>query len=205
MGVPVEYIIFTDASCIRHENRTYGGFGVIILNTETKKFTKFGGSLSGRSIVFCEAWAIYQGLKKTTEIMKGREAGVLVVTDSKLNVQILCDWIPRWNLRDWMHWTKRDGTVVKNQDLYRRILTILSHHQEMKVRMTHINSHLKSLDWKRISDKLRSYGVNADESTSKLFITMNSMVDEIAAHITAKLKATDTGYIQLIRRKDDIK
>lgn len=207
MKQPIKYIVFTDASCRRSNSSLYCGYGGVILNTDTNRYASYGGSLGERSTVYCEAWGLLRGLIEISNVIKsskGKEpVGVLLVTDSKLNVQILTEWIPKWDLSDWMNWRKRDGSLVKNQDLYRRILRVIQDTPEMKVRITHVNSHLTDKEWRRIFKKLQDYGINADESTSKTFMRMNALADGIATNITSHLKDTDTGWFKLVRRDAD--
>lgn len=214
MGTPVKYIVFTDASRRKgRDGRPYCGYGVAVLNIETQQFIKFGGELSPRSVVFCEAWAIYRGLVKVAEIIKenppkkGEQIQILVVTDSKLNVEILSKYIPySWDLSDWNRWKKHDGSPVKNQDLYRRIVSFMETHPEIHARVTHMNSHLNDKEWLRIKKKLSSYGINVRKETAQMFMGMNAIVDRIAQETTAKqreLEESSGYYFRLVPRKEE--
>ena len=209
MGTPVKYIVFTDASCRKGEGkRAYCGYGVAVLNVENQSYTTFGGELSPRSIVYCEAWAIYRGLVKVAELVQDdpidEPVQVLVVTDSKLNVEILSQYIPySWNLTDWNHWKKSDGSPVKNQDLYRVLLTFMNNHPEIHARVTHMNSHLSDKEWLKTQKKLCKYGINVRKETAKIFMKMNAAVDEIAQDITAQMKDDESRgghYFRLVRK-----
>jgi len=213
MGTSVKYIVFTDASRRKgRNNRPYCGYGVAVLNVETKSYITFGGELSPRSVVFCEAWAIYRGLVKVAELAKdnppkkGEQVQALVVTDSKLNVEILSRYIPyAWDLSDWNHWKKQDGTPVKNQDLYRTIVTFMEKHPEIHARVTHVNSHLNDEEWLRTKRKLSRYGVNVRKEAAQMFMSMNAIVDRIAQEITTEMRDREeaTGnYLRLIRKDD---
>lgn len=208
MGAPVKYIIFTDASRrTGFSNRQYCGYGVAVLNLETHNYITFGGELSDRSVVFCEAWAIYRGLVKVTELIdKDKSTRVLVVTDSKLNVDILSRWIPyAWDLSDWKHWRKSDGTLVKNQDLYRRIILFMKDHPELRASITHMNSHLGDQDWPKVKKKLQMYRVNVERETAQMFMFMNGVVDQIAQNITTAMRDRENrdGFYFRLKRKDD--
>lgn len=213
MGMPIKYIVFTDASRRKGQSgRAYCGYGVAVLNIKTKQYVTFGGELSARSVVFCEAWAIYQGLVKVAEIIadnkppKGEQVQALVVTDSKLNVEILSRYIPySWDLSDWEHWKKQDGTPVKNQDLYRRIVTFMKTHTELHARITHVNSHLTDKEWLRTKRKLRDYGINVRKETAQMFMGMNAIVDQIAQDTTTTMRDREEReglYFRLERRRD---
>jgi len=205
-----KYIVFTDASMRRsHEKgaRSYCGYGVVILNTETRQFTEFGAELGGNTVVFGEAWAIYRGIQKVRDLTKDKEpTSVLVVTDSKLNVQILTVYIPYvWDTSDEDHWKRQDGTPIKNQDVYQRIVDIINNNPHLSIRITHINSHLHPSEWPRTQKKLEKYGIRANSTTSQMFMEMNGRADEIAQSITKKMKEEEEKYGCFIRLEPRVK
>lgn len=212
MSKSVEYILFTDASKrTGYSGKDYCGYGVVLLNTKTKNYTTFSGELSPRSVVFCEAWAIFRGLVQLVQIMKPKKkkVNVLVISDSLLNVDTFNTYIPHsWNLSDWKNWKKKDGSLVKNQDIYRRILTFMGEHDEIDVKFAHINSHLSEFGWTRIQDKLYKYGVRVEEDTAQMIRSMNAKADDLAQTVTHRMQYLDEydddvrGFYRMIRKGD---
>lgn len=185
-----DYVLFTDASLRRDDDKVYTAYAYAALNRRTLKFTVNADEMISSSIVYAEAYAIYQGLKFLNEkVSKGSR--VLVVTDSKLNVQIIEEYIPNnWDTTDWNHWTKKDGTPVKNQKLYRKILKEIKKN-DMWVKLIHINSHLDSRDIEYVEFKLEMAGIKLKRSTIHVFMAMNAVVDEAASDITRRIKSGD--------------
>ena len=187
----VNFILFTDGSVRRfHKDQTVSAYGVVVLDCTTKRYTKFGGKLHTDSIVFAEAWAVYRGLQYIHTLCKRRSVKptVLVVTDSKLNVSILTDYIPNhWDLSDWNHWKKKDGGKVKNQEVYQNILELIVDNG-LTVRFMHIKSHLKMNEWHLIDSKAKTIGVDLKKSICKLFMKMNNLADEMATELTQQQK-----------------
>lgn len=187
----VNFILFTDGSVRRfHKDQTVSAYGVVVLDCTTKRYTKFGGKLHTDSIVFAEAWAVYRGLQYIHTMCKRRSVKptVLVVTDSKLNVSILTDYIPNhWDLSDWNHWKKKDGGKVKNQEVYQNILELIVDNG-LTVRFMHIKSHLKMNEWHLIDSKAKTIGVDLKKSICKLFMKMNNLADETATELTQQQK-----------------
>jgi len=184
----------------------------VILNTANNEYTSFGGPLGNQSVAHCEAWAIWSGLLKTKEIIESRPDNklcrVLLISDSKLNVLALSKYLSSWDISDWKHWKKHNSEdQVKNQDLYRRILELVFNCERMKLKVTHINSHLKEDDWQTIQAKLSKFGVTADENTSKLCLKMNALADSIASDISWDLRSTDDPemFMQLVPRRPSSK
>lgn len=205
MAVPPKYIIFSDASVRRGKNDiTYAGYGVVVLNTETREYTHFGGELGGHTVAYSEAYAIYRGIRYVRDIASNKNdpTQILVVTDSKLNVKILSVFIPYvWDLSDWNHWKKADGHAVKNQEVYRKIVSLIQGSPGIHVRVTHINSHLGEDDWERVKSKLKQYGIIVDATTAQMFREMNAIADNVAQSITRKMRNEDEKYGPFIRLK----
>lgn len=194
MGKVPRYIVFTDASHRSdRKGHDYCGYGVVILNVETRHYMQFGGELGDRTAAFGETWAIYQGVKNAIKFCsKEEKTDILIVTDSKLNVKTMSVFIPYvWDTSDWHNWKKVDGKPVKNQEIYRRIVELIRRNSHVHVRITHVNSHLTHKDWRRIQFKLEKYNIMADEETSKMFMDMNAIADEIAKTITANMREED--------------
>ena len=186
-----DYIIFTDASVKLIGEDNISAYAAVLLNCTTMKYTTISGMLHHRSICFCEAWAIYQGLRTMNRIRKENKlekVKLLVVTDSKLNVQILTDWIKnKWDTSDWYNWKKRGDGVVQNQDIYRLIVKVLDN-PHLKVRLIHMNSHAgeNQAKQKSIFAKLAKENINISENVCRLFVKMNAVADETAHQLVLK-------------------
>jgi ribonuclease H len=185
-----DYIIFTDASVKLVGELNYSAYAAVILNCDTLMYTTVSGPLANRSIVFCEGWAIYQGLRYLKKIQRDtnkKQLKILIVTDSKLTVNTFTVWIKHsWDTSDWYDWKKSDHSSVQNQDLYRKIIGLLDS-KKLKVRFVHINSHCKGNTKKEeaIFAKLGEDGVKLSKGTGKIFIEMNDLADQTAHSIVA--------------------
>ena len=192
-----DYIIFTDASVRLEGDKHTSAYAAVLLNCKTKNYTVIGDILHHRSICFCEGWAIYQGLRYMNHIRKKskkKNIKVLVVTDSKLNVQIITDWIhSKWDTSDWYHWKKQTRGDVQNQDLYRLISGILNN-PHMKIRIVHMRGHAKKnkTKRKRIVSELAKAKITVSDELVSMFIDMNNLADETAhGYMTEQLKHPD--------------
>ena len=186
----IDYILFSDGSVRKMKYGDLTGYGCVIVNMKTKQYTAFGGEMSSGSIAYAEGWAIYRGLQFINSFRKNKDKKqhILVVTDSKLTISILTDYIPNvWDVSDWNHWKKKNGTSVLNQDLYRNIVDLINR-GNMKVRFVHMNSHLKDDEWKVLQKKMKEQNVDATDRSAKLFVQMNRLADEIATDITLRKK-----------------
>lgn len=183
-----DYIIFTDASVKLVGELNYSAYAAVILNCETLMYTTVSGPLANRSIVFCEGWAIYQGLRYLKKIQRDtgkKQLKILIVTDSKLTVNTFTVWIKySWDTSDWYDWKKSDHSSVQNQDLYRKVISLLDS-KKLKVRFAHINSHCKGNKKKEeaIFAKLGESGVKLSKGAGRIFIEMNDLADQTAHSI----------------------
>lgn len=186
------FIIFTDGSIRRiidhdqQEEITAGSYGVVVLDTATMRYVEFGGRLKTASAIYAEAWAIYRGLQYVNGLCmrKNRKPKVLLVTDSKINTEVLTKYIRNsWDISDWKNWKKRDGTPVKNQELYRDIITLIGSNG-IETKIVHINSHMTRDRIPELQTKLKSYGIATDVRTAELILDMNSRADAVASEIT---------------------
>ena len=198
-----EYIVFTDASLRRNKTRSYCAFGVVVLNLKTLEYASFGAELGCRTVTFGEGWAVYRGIQAVCSIVDRKRkdpAQVLVVTDSKLTVKVLSEYIPFvWDTKDWENWKKVDGSPVKNQGLYRKIVALINDHPEIHSRIAHINSHQSHDDWEKIQSKLKKYGINTDPKTTRVFMNMNTLADSICQGITKKMRDEEEKTGEFIR------
>lgn len=190
------FIIFTDGSVRQWKERgssdkmTVAGYGVVIIDMTTQKYTSFGGPIRTTSIPFAEAWAAYRGLQFMNGICKKQviKPKAVIISDNKGVVSTFTEYIPYcWDISDWKHWKRVDGSSVKNQEVFRSILTLMSDNG-MRVKFAHINSHVKQENWEAISKKLNYAGITCSEHISKLFLDMNSLADKTASDITFNLK-----------------
>ena len=189
MAEPLDYIIFTDGSVRtdRRTGKTYAGYGVVLYNCTTHAYAMFGGELGSRTISFAESYAINRAVAKIIDLVSYDVAmprRVLILTDSKYCVQSYNVWLPHWKHKaiDGI-WVNSKHEPVQNQELIKRTLANLSGHNNVRVQITHINSHLsmnKSGDLDRIIRKLKPYGLKADQETAKVIIHMNALADQTA-------------------------
>lgn len=193
MSFRPDYMIFTDGSVRRSGKISYAGYGCIVLDVKHQVYEMFSGSINSSSIVYCEAFAIYQGLRWIRRLLSRTDkhhVNVLLITDSKLNVQILTEWIPnKWDLSDYQNWKTSADKLVQNQALYRRILALLED-QKIKLGFLHINSHLKSNieTVLQIQTKAEKSNVKLSESVTRLMIEMNRKVDELATSESKRMQ-----------------
>ena len=187
-----DYILFPDGSQRRNQDKIYSGYGMVILNTSTRKYTTFSGYLATNSVVFAEAWAIYQGLrflefKRRSGCLVSKTPRVLVLSDSKLNMDIFNIYIPyAWDISDPHKWKKRDSSLVKNQELYRNILHMIND-CGYNVKFAHINSHIRGNEkqLRKVQDKLKEkYSVQVSYDVMELFSDMNDLADQAAKNET---------------------
>ena len=188
--------MFPDASLRRmrkNTNITYAGYGVVLLNLANGKYFTISGTLSKDSIVTCEAWAIYQGLRMVEYLRKqgvvSKHVKVAIFSDSKVNIEALTEWIyHNWDLSDYYNWVKRNKNIVKDQDIYRKILKVLGK-GHLKVRFVHIHSHVKNSDvMKQIKKSLDADSVHISDTTLKQILRFNELADTLATRESQKLQ-----------------
>ena len=206
---PVDYIVFTDASLksSRITKREYCGYAVVLLNTATKEYTEFSGELGGMTSMYGEAFAVFKGMQKLVQITADeydeKSLQVLLVSDSKNVVETLNLYIPfLWDTSDPKYWRKVDGTRVKNQNLFRRILGIIQKHPEIKFRITHINSHKNTItEWEKAQTRLSQYNIWVNKTTAQLFMEMNAKADELAQEVTKQMREKEEREGKFMRLK----
>lgn len=181
-----DLIIFPDGSLRKKGDKFLAGYGAVILNPSTGEYTTISGSLSKESVVYCEAFAIYQGLRYVEHIRKkhhkGKKMKVLVVSDSKLNIRAFTEWIPyAWDLSDWNNWKKSNKEEVKNQDVYRAVLRVLKN-GKYTIRFVHMNSHTakNAAAREKMRKSLKKANVELNDATLDVFVKMNDLADEAA-------------------------
>ncbi len=201
----LRYVVFTDASFKKRNGSSYCGYGAVVVNLETNQYVSFSGELSDRSIVFGESWAILKGLQKTLKLIQQSDdisGDVMVVTDSKLCVNILTDYIPKWDTSDWNDWKTRKGQSVKNQDIYKRIVRLLENYPDVHFRITHIHGHQGKSNEGKIRKDLMKHGITPTDAAVSTFRRMNAMADRLAqAEVDRQIKLeTLYGTVSKLRR-----
>lgn len=104
--------IYTDGAC--SGNPGHGGWGVLIINgTETSEF--FGGEIDTTNNRM-ELTAVIKALESVA-----RESEITLYTDSLYVKNGITQWINNW-IRN--NWRNSDKKLVKNQDLWKRLLEV---------------------------------------------------------------------------------
>lgn len=187
----INFILFTDGSVRIFDEHRVSAYGCVVLDVSTKRYTTFGGPMKqSDSIVYVEAWAIYRGLQYINKICKQRSVkpNILIVSDSKLNVEIMTHYIPKvWNLNDWDNWRKTDGSKVKNQELYRNIVELIIQNN-LHVKFIHIHGHTTEREQSKVYKELKHADIKVPQKLCKVFVKMNAIADEIATDITMAKK-----------------
>ena len=107
-------------------------------------------------------------------------------------------------------WRKTNNEPVQNQDIYRRILTIIME-EGFKTKFIHINSHTdkeKKSQTKKISNKLQKGNILVNKSVIDLFVGMNDIADKRAQAITKLEKNSNTPTLKrktIGDRKNELK
>lgn len=205
MMVP-DYIIATDAGVLLESDKKEvpGGYGFVILNCKTMNYIIQGKPLNGKTINYSEAYAIYDAFR-TLRKLTDSKISVLVISDSKLTVMALSKWSrDTWNTKDWYHWKKKSGEIVKNQDIYRRII---KYEDNMDVRYVHINSHKDLNDQKmitRMKYKIADAGVTITNKETQLIMQMNEWADKKATEVRTKwIQDTKDSTVMITKRGGD--
>lgn len=204
---PYRYIIFTDASFKQKHSKSFCGYGVIIINTETNYYAGRSGTLGDKSIVYGEGWAILEGIEQVISLVKKlptkkRDCQVLVVTDSKLSVNILTKYWKKWDTSDWFNWKLPDGKPAKNQEIYRQILELKRKNSHIKFKFVHMHGHLGKKNEEKIRKDLESFGIRATDDAVALFRAMNEKVDTLAQSITDQMIEDFMDDIPVLERKE---
>ena len=203
MMVP-DYIIATDAGVLLEPGKKEvpGGYAFVILNCKTMNYIIQGKPLNGKTINYSEAYAIYDAFRTLRKLTK-KKISVLVVSDSKLTVMALSKWSKdTWKTNNWYHWKKKSGEIVKNQDIYRRII---DYEKDMDVRYVHINSHKDLSDQKMITKmkyKISNAGVTITNKETQLIMQMNDWADQKATEVRKQWISDHQGFNIMIKRKE---
>lgn len=195
-----DFILFPDASLKRRGSETYAGYACVVLNPNTMEYVVIAEELSkNATIVFGEAWAAYRGLQFVRRVQRRDNRGelkVLVISDSKMLVNTFSVWINvSWDTSDWNRWKKKDGSTVKNQGLYRKMLGVMNR-GPLTVRFVHINSHSDKKQGLRayIKQKMREARVRLNDKQLDVFVQLNSVADKAACDITKHMVEADSSF-----------
>ena len=126
-----EVHLFTDGAC--SGNPGPGGWAFILRHPASGKELEVRGGEPDTTNNRMELLAAIEGLQTLT-----RPTRVKLISDSIYVGKGLSEWLPKWKLQGWQ---RRDGgrlVPIKNEDLWRRLDTLLQQHQ---VRFTHIRGH----------------------------------------------------------------
>ncbi|MCM1230277.1 MAG: hypothetical protein NC489_09090 [Ruminococcus flavefaciens] len=202
------YVVFTDASFKHYAGRGYCGFGVVVVNMESNCYASFGGDLSDHTIVFGESWAILKGVQKALDLIKRspkQKGNILIVTDSKLCVNILTRFIHLWDTSDWQDWKTLRGKSVKNQEIYKRIVRLMQEHPDVHFRITHMHGHIGKKYEDTIRKDLHRYGIKPTDETVSTFRKMNAKVDAIAQESVDRQIRLESKYgiLPIMKRSND--
>lgn len=128
--------LFTDGAC--QHNPGPGGWGSLILDSEGL-VTELGGFEDPTTNNQMELRAICEGLDFVLKSKKGSQE-LKIYTDSKYVVEGVTKWLQAWVRSGWK---TTSGKEVQNQDLWKRLLTLLTDtKQERKVLFHHVPSHV---------------------------------------------------------------
>ena len=115
----VEITIHTDGSCIKRSGP--GGYCGILKTGRKKVGTIYGGVLSTNNNRM-ELSAVVKSLEALCKIKNGQLIAVRVYSDSTYVIDGFHSWLVEWKRNDWL---KYDGTVIKNDDIWRKAADLL--------------------------------------------------------------------------------
>lgn len=182
----IDLIVFTDGSAQIHKPQ-YGGYSCVFVDPRSLLFTVLYDNLNSDKIPYLELIAIYKAIYHANEIRKSRKMktiNILIISDHKNHVMALNDWMwNTWDLSDYDNWKKKSGELVKNQDVFRDILDILSK-GKVNMKIAHINSHLKpqKTDIEEFCLQMSESGVELTPHTAEAFIEFNQIADAYAKY-----------------------
>jgi ribonuclease HI len=138
-------IIFTDGSFISKLKKC--GYGVLFPNKEfsniSRKFTHL--PLTNQR---AELYAIYKAIKTVNK--KDTNLNIKIYTDSEYSIKSLTIWIKDWKKKNWKSSTGKD---VMNQDLIKKIDTLISEHKG-HIEFQHVRAHTGKQDFESINNDI---------------------------------------------------
>ncbi|HVX13454.1 MAG TPA: ribonuclease HI [Pirellulales bacterium] len=128
---PPHVMLFTDGAC--SGNPGPGGWAFILRHpTSGRELVNSGGEAETTNNRM-ELTAVIRGL----EALKRRSA-VEILTDSEYVGKGLSEWMAKWKANGWRRDPRKASSVVKNEDLWRRLDELISRHA---VRYTRVAGH----------------------------------------------------------------
>lgn len=131
-----EIIAFTDGSS--RGNPGPGGWGAVLIFPEREgiKVAEKGGAERLTTNNRMEMTAVIEVLKYT-EFFYSKETSypVTVYTDSSYLIKGITGWVFLWEKNDWK---KNDGEPVKNEDLWRKLISLK---KKMNISWVHVKGH----------------------------------------------------------------
>ena len=109
--------IFTDGSCLG--NPGPGGYGIIVRENGHDTELSAGYALTTNNRM--ELLAVIKALEELSG-----HCALTLVTDSSYVVKGMTEYLPNWQKR---HWRSSTGGPVKNQDLWRRLVSACEGHK----------------------------------------------------------------------------
>ena len=204
-----EYIIFTDGSTITVNDMFLTGYGIVILNLKTREYMTRKGDLGNHTIRYAESYAIYKAIAEISRICQDRtdKIKVLVISDSKLDIQVFNQYIPYvWDTSSEI-WYTVQKRPVKNQEIYKNAMRLINEHKNIKFKFAHINSHKSKEKWARQQAQFARYGVSGDKETILGLMKMNSLADKLASSMAEQMRINyirDPNIVRLKRKcKED--
>lgn len=182
----IDLIIFTDGSA-QIGKPQYGGYSCIFVDPRSFIFTVLYDNINSDKVPMLELIAIYRALYQANEIRKSRKMkviNVLIISDHRNHVEALNDWIWNvWDLTNYNTWKKKNGDIVKNQDIFKNILELLGK-GKVNLKIVHMKSHLRSnkTDLEKFCCDMNEKGLSLTPHTAKAFIQFNQIADVYAKY-----------------------
>jgi ribonuclease HI len=126
-----EVQLFTDGGC--SGNPGPGGWAFVLKHPASGKELERAGAERDTTNNRMELTAVIRGL----EALK-RRTKVELISDSEYVGRGLSEWMPKWKANGWRRREGKRYKPVKNEDLWRRLDTLLSQHD---VQYTHVRGH----------------------------------------------------------------
>ena len=129
-----EIVVFTDGSS--RGNPGPGGWGaVLVLSGEKRKVVEMGGMDKLTTNNRMEMTAVIEVLKYITDLYKDNFYSVVIYTDSRYLIKGIKEWVKLWEKNNWK---KKDGESVKNEDLWRKLI---SFKEKTDISWVHVKGH----------------------------------------------------------------
>lgn len=126
-----EVVLFTDGAC--SGNPGPGGWAFVLRHPTSGKEIERSGAEQETTNNRMELMAVIHGL----ELLK-RPTHVELVTDSIYVGRGLSEWMAKWKANGWRRGSKGKSSPVKNEDLWRRLDTLVARHT---LTFTHVRGH----------------------------------------------------------------